>query len=223
MAAISVSMQSLLVCQCDSRRLMISTVVVLAMTLMSCASTEELYAQYDEQFCPVDAHALALPASGAEQIAESPVAKPPVPRVIVREVPAAAISTLMWEPAVYYNSDATKLSPSARRSLDTNIVMLKKFPRHRVAIRGFTDEHSSAAYNRKLAQERIAGVKRYLKKRGIASDRVLATSHGESIPLAGDQSAIADNINRRVELLLLDSNGRPLASRQPLVLGPSED
>ena len=103
----------------------------------------------------------------------------------------------------------------------SNIKLLQKFPRHLVAIRGFTDVHSSEAYNRKLAEQRIGGVKEYLTGQGIAGVRIVGTSHGESLPLAGSQSAIADNINRRVELLLLDSDGRPVTSQQPVVLGPS--
>lgn len=197
------------------RRLLTSLGLIPAvlLTLTSCATTEELYAQYDEQFCPVGEPAPAIAAAISTEV---------VDRVVIKEVPAAATPTLTWEPAVYFSSDSSKLSRSAKRALDSNVGLLKKFPRHLVAIRGFTDMHSSADYNRQLSQKRIAGVKRYLVKQGIAGTRVVGTSHGESIPLAGQQSAIADNINRRVELMLLDSDGRPLVSHQPVVLGPSD-
>ncbi len=196
------------------RLVLVGLLAICSAGLMSCASTQELYAQYDEQFCPVDGQGLTVPATATDQKV--------VERVVIKEVPAASASMMTWEPAVYYKSDSTKLSRSAKRALDANVSMLQKFPRHLVAIRGFTDARSSEEYNRKLAQRRIAGVKKYLTGKGIAARRVVGTSHGESIPLAGDQSAIADNINRRVELLLLDNNGRPVTSRQPVVLGPSE-
>ena len=189
--------------------------------LMSCASTQELYAEYDQQFCPVDGVGVAVPASTP---VSTPAPEPKiVERVVIREVPAAAATLLTWEPAVYYQSDSATLSTSARGALDNNVKVLRKFPGHLVAVRGFTDSHSSAAYNRKLAEKRVAGVKSYLAENGISSMRVVGTSHGESLPLADGQTAIADNINRRVELLLLDSNGRPLASRQQVVLGPAKD
>ena len=214
MVAIGISMHSPS-CRRSHRKLMaVGLLAMLGAGLMSCASTQELYAQYDEQFCPVDGHGVELPASVPEQKV--------VERVVVREVPAAAVPMMTWEPAVYYRSDATELSRSAKRALDSNVEMLRRFPKHLVAIRGFTDAHSSEAYNRELAQNRIAVVKKYLTKKGICSKRVVGTSHGESIPLAGNHSAIADDINRRVELLLLDSDGRPVVSRQPVVLGPSE-
>ena len=203
---------------CSRRHKDVLVAGLLALTgagLMSCASTQELYAEYDQQFCPVDGVGVVVPAS-------TPVQKNGE-HVDIREVPAAAATLLTWEPAVYYQSDSATLSISARGALDNNVKVLRKFPGHLVAIRGFTDSHSSAAYNRKLAEKRVAGVKSYLAKNGISSMRVVGTSHGESLPLAEGQTAIADNINRRVELLLLDSNGRPLASRQQVVLGPSKD
>jgi len=218
MVAVGISMRSLSFSTCNSRFMLTGLLVLVGAGLMSCASTEELYAQYDEQFCPVDGYGAVSAIPSDTTVAETKV----VERVVIKEVPAASATMMTWEPAVYYNSDSTSLSKSAKRALDSNVKMLRKFPRHLVAIRGFTDAHSSVAYNRELAQKRIAGVKRYLTKKGIAGRRIVGTSHGESIPLASDQSVIADNINRRVELLLLDSDGRPVSSRQPIVLGPSE-
>lgn len=193
-------------------------IVLMAAGLISCASTEELFSNYDEAFCP---------AHGSEVvIASSPTTQEPiekiVERVVIKEVPAAAARQLTWEPAVYYQSDSTGLSRTAKRTLDSNIILLQEFPRRLVAIRGFTDTHSSDSYNRELAQKRVAVVKQYLSKNGIADRRIVGASHGESIPLAGNQSGIADNINRRVELVLLDKDGRPVASHQPVVAGPSD-
>ena len=235
MVAIRATVRSLSASVCQRRIVIAGLSVVLSAALVSCASTQELYAEYDEQFCPVDGQAVEFSAkllarndadSNADSDADNNAknneqndGQKVVERVVIKEVPAAA--TLAWEPAVYFKSDATSLSKSAKRSLDSNIKLLQKFPRHLVAIRGFTDVHSSEAYNRKLAEQRIGGVKEYLTGQGIAGVRIVGTSHGESLPLAGSQSAIADNINRRVELLLLDSDGRPVTSQQPVVLGPA--
>ena len=212
MVAVSVPVRSL--SYNNKKAVTVGLLALISGVLMSCASTQDLYAQYDEQFCPVE----------VRPVADSGIATQPqvVERVVVKEVPASGAPTLVWEPAIYFKSDSAKLTTYARDSLDTNVTLLKRFPRHLVSIRGFTDAHSSVEYNRELAQKRIADVKRYLTKKGIKGSRIVGTSHGESIPLAANQSAIADNINRRVELLLLDSNGRPVPSRQPLVLGPSE-
>jgi len=218
MVAIGARVPGLSCSLCQRRRLTVALLTALTTGLLSCASTQELYAEYDEQFCPADGQEVALSAILTDEVATPEV----VERVVIKEVPAAGIVMLEWEPAVYFKSNSTALSLSAKRSLDGNLKILQKFPRHLVAIRGFTDVHSSQEYNRELAQKRIAGVKRYLTKQGVAGVRVVGTSHGESVPLAGDDSAIADNINRRVELLLLDRNGRPVTSRQPVVMGPAE-
>ncbi len=152
------------------RLVLVGLLAICSAGLMSCASTQELYAQYDEQFCPVDGQGLTVPATATDQKV--------VERVVIKEVPAASASMMTWEPAVYYKSDSTKLSRSAKRALDANVSMLQKFPRHLVAIRGFTDARSSEEYNRKLAQRRIAGVKKYLTGKLGLSGSVAANDSG---------------------------------------------
>ncbi len=51
---------------CSFRHKDVLVAGLLALTgtgLMSCASTQELYAQYDQQFCPVDGVGVVVPAS----------------------------------------------------------------------------------------------------------------------------------------------------------------
>ena len=179
MVAVGIVVRSLSRCQHSGSYRLAALLVLCSLGLMSCASTEELYAQYDEQFCPVDGQSVAVPANPAGSIVPE---REVVERVVVKEVPAASAPMMIWEPAVYYNSNSTKLSKSAQRALDSNVNMLLRFPRHLVAIRGFTDSHSSDSYNRELATKRITGVKQYLTKNGIAARRVVCLLYTSPSP-----------------------------------------
>lgn len=189
--------------------LMLPTVLA----LNGCASTDELFAQYEADFCPVPT-----------QLVEKEVVRD---RVVIRQIAAAlpppeSGKTLPWEPAVYFKSDSAQLTPVATQSLNGNLKLLNKFPRFKMSIRGFTDAHSSQDYNQVLSKQRISAVREFLMARGVSQERVIGHSHGESILLAVSDSSIADEINRRVELMLLDEHGRPLPSRQSIVMGPAE-
>ena len=55
---------------CSRRHKDVLVAGLLALTgagLMSCASTQELYAEYDQQFCPVDGVGVVVPASTTVQ------------------------------------------------------------------------------------------------------------------------------------------------------------
>ncbi len=177
--------------------------------LSSCASTEELFAQYDDNFCPV---ATSIVVHEKEVFRD---------RVVVREVPASA-QTMPWEPAIYFDSNRADLSTVARQVLSENLEFLKTFERYRVSIRGFTDAHSTSDYNRKLSFKRIAAVRDYFAEAGITADRIVSRAHGESLAMGREASPVADNINRRVEMILLDPVGRPLARHHKVVIGPAD-
>ncbi|OED42423.1 hypothetical protein AB833_07240 [Chromatiales bacterium (ex Bugula neritina AB1)] len=183
-----------------------SCVFLLLAWLAGCASTDELFVQYDVNFCPVPAPAVAV-----RDIA----------LVEGLEVPFLARKLLSWEPAVYFNDDSSALSAAAQQSLQNNINVLKSFPQYLVTVRGFTDERAPLDYNQELGIDRVLSVRTFLGKNGIGSDRVIGESLGESISLAED-SPVASPINRRVELMLLDRDGRPFSSQRQLIMRSTE-
>lgn len=184
-----------------------------ALWLVSCASTEELFAEYDSDFCPAPAQHLVEP-----KIVEKEVF---LDRVVVKEIPAKG-KVMPWDPAIYFDTDSAEVSVVAAQALRSNLEFLNKFPRFKVSIRGFTDLHSYDDYNWKLSVERISRVREFYRSHGIASNRIVGRAHGESLSVNDESSPVIDDINRRVEMILLDSVGRPLVRQQPLVLGPAE-
>lgn len=186
-------------------------VSVACMTALGCASNEHLFAEYDQHFC-------SAPGEGVPIVIEKIVEREVVrENIVVKEVPASA-TQLPWEPAVYFDSDCTRLNESSTEILSHNVSFLKKFPLYNVSVRGFTDQHASVEYNRRLSGKRTDKVVNYFAQQGISESRMIVHAHGESIALSDASSPVADEISRRVEMILLDQNGRPAVTFQNFAL-----
>lgn len=184
--------------------------------LISCASTEELFAEYDEHFCPAPQQ--IEPVLAEARTIEKEVFRD---RIIVKEV-ATAGEMMPWDPAIYFDTDSAEISKAAKSALQKNLVFLKKFTRYKVSIRGFTDQHAYDDYNLTLSVSRITQVRDYYRTNGIPADRIVGRAHGESLSISDSDSPVIDDINRRVEMILLDATGRPVIRQQPVFLGPAE-
>lgn len=167
--------------------------------MAGCASTESLYAQYDE-LCPVKARVTSTGLVSVTGIATA---------VDVGLV-AGESRTQIWEPAVYFGFDQDSLSVAETHRLERNVAVLKQYPTLKVSVQAFTDQMGEAAYNQKLASRRQAQVVRYLLDAGISSGRINRVALGEELPILVNANSAQRVINRRVELMPLDAQSRPL-------------
>jgi len=78
--------------------------------------------------------------------------------------------------------------------------ILKRYSRYKVIIEGHTDKVGRADYNLMLSTRRARTVLKYLVRRGIDEDRLLAKGLGKSVPLKGNRNS---KQNRRVEFILV--------------------
>lgn len=78
--------------------------------------------------------------------------------------------------------------------------LLAARPALRVIVAGHTDAEGSEAHNLALSQRRAAAVVAWLAGKGVAADRLQSEGHGESRPVAGNDSAEGRTLNRRVEI-----------------------
>lgn len=164
-------------------------------TLAGCASNEELYARYD-----------ALCA-------------PPAPPIIVMVGSEAE----PWQPAVYFGVDVEALDSDQRQRLDDNIALLKAYPALQVSVRAFTDQLGRPAYNKALAERRLASVVSYMTQQGINRGRLKEAAVGQQAFINQSDSVEARIVNRRVEMLLLDPQGRPLEQQLDIEAGLDDD
>ena len=86
---------------------------------------------------------------------------------------------------IYYEFNKSELTIEARQTLDTTLLLvLEVNPEIVIEVGSHTDSIGTARYNEYLSQQRAESVVRYLRKRGIAKERLKAKGYGKSIPIA---------------------------------------
>ena len=120
-------------------------------------------------------------------------------------IEAAAPPTLRLPVNFEFNS--TALQPDATRLLDQVGIALSSddLSDFRFSVEGHTDSVGSDGYNQRLSRARAAAVKTYLIEQGVPRERLGVVGHGESQPVATNDTEEGRHRNRRVELINLGS------------------
>ena len=113
---------------------------------------------------------------------------------------------------VLFDSGRSDLKPGAERNLDKLVAFFKTYPQRKAVVEGFTDSVGADSLNLELSARRAQSVRSALLSMGVASERVEARGFGEAFPVASNDSSSGRQLNRRVEIVLSDENGR-LAAR----------
>jgi len=150
-----------------------------------------------------EAEAKAQEAEAAkEQLAESQQQLADLKAKQTDRGPVVTLSDVLFDTA------AATLKPGADLSLDRLAAYLKDHPQTKVVIEGHTDSTGSDEYNEALSQRRADAVAKALVIRGVSPDRLNTVGRGSAYPIATNGTAAGRQQNRRVEIVLSDSNGR---------------
>ncbi len=87
-------------------------------------------------------------------------------------------------------------------SLNDVAKVLQENPEYVIEINGYTDNVGNKEANLKLSQARAAAVKKYLEKKGIASERMTSQGFGDENPIDTNKTAKGRANNRRVEFVV---------------------
>lgn len=85
-----------------------------------------------------------------------------------------------------------------------------------VRIEGHSDSQGSSGANQTLSGERALAIRNWLVQNGVASSRLVAVGFGETKPIADNATAEGRAMNRRMEFLIVEVNGRPWLGADPL-------
>jgi outer membrane protein OmpA-like peptidoglycan-associated protein len=91
--------------------------------------------------------------------------------------------------------------------------VLAQNPERTVLVEGFTDSVGSATSNLDLSERRAAAVRNALTSMGVANSRIATKGYGEAFPVAANDTAGNKQLNRRVEIVLSNSNA-PIPARR---------
>jgi outer membrane protein OmpA-like peptidoglycan-associated protein len=108
---------------------------------------------------------------------------------------------------VLFDTGRAELKAGASRKIDQLAQFLIEHPDRRVQIDGFTDSVGTDAYNEELSQRRANAVREALIARGVDSSRIGTEGYGKSYPVANNNDSGGRQLNRRVEVVIGNSNG----------------
>jgi outer membrane protein OmpA-like peptidoglycan-associated protein len=120
--------------------------------------------------------------------AAAPVAVPTSKKIVLRGVNFDFDKSTL-------RADAIPILDEAARTLTAESTLL-------VSVEGHTDSRGTDAYNESLSQRRANTVRKYLADHGVDASRLSVVGHGESKPVASNDTDDGRAQNRRVELLV---------------------
>jgi len=125
---------------------------------------------------------------------------PPAAKQAVSAAPAVAKSSHVL---VNFNSNSIDVEAQYGTQLNsiTNEIVSSN---SRAVVEGHTDSQGSEAYNKILSMDRAIIVKRELTKRGVKDEDLTVVGHGESRPIASNDTEEGRKQNRRVEVKVYD-------------------
>jgi len=104
---------------------------------------------------------------------------------------------------IYFATGKTRILDSSERALNELYRFLVSRPSQRIRIVGHTDNIGSDRSNQVLSEGRCQEVRRAMKERGIAVERIEIEGRGERDPIVPNDSEEHRQMNRRVEIVLL--------------------
>lgn len=110
---------------------------------------------------------------------------------------------------VLFATGKADLQPAAMERLDKLAVFMNRYVDRTLIIEGHTDTQGSNEKNRQLSERRAEAVKVYLIIQSVDSARMSSIGRGSESPLADNTSAEGRLRNRRVEILIGNSEARP--------------
>jgi outer membrane protein OmpA-like peptidoglycan-associated protein len=121
---------------------------------------------------------------------------------------------------IYFELDQSDIRPDAAQELDKLVALLNDNPEIKIELSSHTDSIASNEYNMGLSQRRAESSVKYLIKKGIAAERLVAKGYGEERPIArntnpdGTDNPAGRQRNRRTEFKILEIG--PVQNKKPV-------
>jgi outer membrane protein OmpA-like peptidoglycan-associated protein len=105
---------------------------------------------------------------------------------------------------IFFKQNSNDLSGKAVEKLDQVFEILIKNPYTEITLNGYSDSIGSASYNEMISEIRANAVKSYLVGKGIEPSRILSFGHGSQKFIASNKTAEGRQLNRRVEIEIIN-------------------
>jgi len=102
-----------------------------------------------------------------------------------------------------FGSSSSDIKSDFYEVLDSVSKVLNEYDNTDIFVSGHTDNTGKNSYNMTLSQNRADSVAKYLKSRGIQSNRVTTEGLGSKYPLSSNSTSKGREKNRRVEIEII--------------------
>ncbi|MBR5151469.1 MAG: OmpA family protein [Elusimicrobiaceae bacterium] len=103
---------------------------------------------------------------------------------------------------ILFDVNSAVLSSDAMNTLSDLNRVLKKYPKNRIVVQGYTDSTGSEEYNKTLSTQRAQAVYNYLLANGLKTLSITYVGYGEANPVASNDTEEGRAQNRRVVLAI---------------------
>lgn len=107
-----------------------------------------------------------------------------------------------------FSNASSTLKAGGTQQLGRLADFMRRHPKTRIIIEGYTDNRGPAAYNQRLSQARAQAVADAIESEGVSQSRIQAIGRGENFPVASNATPAGRLQNRRVDIILSDMGGR---------------
>lgn len=105
---------------------------------------------------------------------------------------------------ILFDVNQAFLRPESYAELDRVVRLMNENPELKIEIQAHTDNTASAGYNKKLSDRRADSALQYLVENGIDKSRMRSVGYGATKPVADNSTEEGRQLNRRVELLIIE-------------------
>jgi len=102
---------------------------------------------------------------------------------------------------IKFDVNKATIKPESMGTINYVVKMMTDHPELKFSVEGHTDSDGETAPNQKLSEARAKSVMDKMVEFGISADRLTSKGHGESKPMAGNDTSEGKAQNRRVEFV----------------------
>jgi outer membrane protein OmpA-like peptidoglycan-associated protein len=110
----------------------------------------------------------------------------------------ADLLAVTFKSDVLFDIDSATLKPGAYSEINRISQVLNEYPQTNLLISGHTDSSGTEAHNLALSERRAESVKNALIQQGVSAMRITTIGHGETQPVASNDTPEGRQLNRRV-------------------------
>ena len=114
------------------------------------------------------------------------------------------INEVLNENKIIFKRRSVKVTNASNIALKKVAQILKDNDFLNIEVAGHTDSRGKASLNKRLSQQRANSVRAILISLGINKNRLKAVGYGEKFPIAKDDKNGLSEINRRVEINIIE-------------------